>query len=286
MFFIGCELIATVERDLIRTGNGGSTPGVGGHAGGGGDGGDGGHGGVAPECTLANASTTCGSDAACASHDCVAGSCVVTNKAVGAPCSDGGVVCNAAGNCVDAHCMDAVVDADESDVDCGGSCPACANDKTCAKDGDCASGNCASGDPNTSTCKPCAASNDCPSNRYCDATTKACVNDKAQGVACADGAECVTASCADGVCCDTACDAGCSACSKAKDADVDVDGTCKAKVVTSGQDAGACDDTQGGCGAKCSCDALGGCKRALGAACAAGAECSSGFCTTNVCAAS
>ena len=36
-----------------------------------------------------------------------------------------------------ASCMDGVKDDGETDVDCGGSCPSCADGKSCAKDADC-----------------------------------------------------------------------------------------------------------------------------------------------------
>lgn len=65
---------------------------------------------------------------------------------------------DAATDAVDADAFDAAVCANgakdpvEADVDCGGACPTkCAEGKTCAVDGDCATGRCASG-----KCAPCA----------------------------------------------------------------------------------------------------------------------------------
>jgi alpha-tubulin suppressor-like RCC1 family protein len=86
---------------------------------------------------------------------------------------------------------------------------------------------------------------------------------KKLGDACSDAGECGSGFCADGVCCDTACDGACSACSTP--AGAMVDGTCLANAVKSGQDLGTCDDTNGGCGGACSCDAGGMCsKKPLG----------------------
>jgi hypothetical protein len=48
-------------------------------------------------------------------------------------------------------CADGVRNGDETDVDCGGTCPRCAVGKTCATRDDCASARCASG-----VCQTCA----------------------------------------------------------------------------------------------------------------------------------
>jgi hypothetical protein len=52
-------------------------------------------------------------------------------------------------------CMDGVKNGSESDVDCGGSCPRCANDLKCASQDDCASALCVSG-----VCKTCSLDSD------------------------------------------------------------------------------------------------------------------------------
>ncbi len=49
-----------------------------------------------------------------------------------------------AGDSRPGHCGNGVLDSDESDVDCGGSCGPCALGKTCANSTDCASGWCSS----------------------------------------------------------------------------------------------------------------------------------------------
>jgi hypothetical protein len=50
-----------------------------------------------------------------------------------------------AGVCGPAACINGVKDGTETDVDCGGPCPPCANGKTCAGNGDCLNGNCTGG---------------------------------------------------------------------------------------------------------------------------------------------
>lgn len=53
-------------------------------------------------------------------------------------------------------CQDGVRNGNETDVDCGGSCPRCATGKTCATRNDCASALCTNG-----VCQTCAAAADC-----------------------------------------------------------------------------------------------------------------------------
>jgi hypothetical protein len=53
-------------------------------------------------------------------------------------------------------CTDGLKNGDESDVDCGGSCPRCANSRTCRRDDDCVSGFCSSG-----VCLPCTDDGQC-----------------------------------------------------------------------------------------------------------------------------
>ena len=89
--------------------------------------------------------------------------CITVNRAVGVDCREnGGVVCDVTGTCNASHCADHVQDADETDVDCGGSCTQKCRDtapqQKCKVNGDCSSGIC-SGSP--LVCQPlsaCAAS--------------------------------------------------------------------------------------------------------------------------------
>ncbi len=100
---------------------------------------------MASDCT---APTTKCKTATC---DGTAHTCGTSNAAKGTTCNDnGGVVCDGSGACVTAHCADGVLDADETDVDCGGSCGANCKDtgpqQKCKVSGDCVSGVC-SGTP-------------------------------------------------------------------------------------------------------------------------------------------
>jgi formylglycine-generating enzyme required for sulfatase activity len=52
-------------------------------------------------------------------------------------------------------CANKTLDGDESDTDCGGSCPRCSSGRKCRDDGDCLSGNC---DSTTKRCALCPAS--------------------------------------------------------------------------------------------------------------------------------
>lgn len=54
------------------------------------------------------------------------------------------------------HCADGVKNDGESDVDCGGTCPRCADGKTCASRGDCANALCVA-----NTCASCVNAGDC-----------------------------------------------------------------------------------------------------------------------------
>jgi cysteine-rich repeat protein len=106
-------------------------------------------------------------DAPAAPRDCMAVACsdgvaVQTPVARDSACDDdGGLLCDGAGACVEctgaeqcadgvcvsgqcapAECDDEVHNGDESDLDCGGSCPSCALGDTCASSTDCTSNLC------------------------------------------------------------------------------------------------------------------------------------------------
>jgi hypothetical protein len=51
-----------------------------------------------------------------------------------------GTLTSACGRCANAHCQNGVKDAGESDVDCGGACPACSRGGLCASTSDCGDG--------------------------------------------------------------------------------------------------------------------------------------------------
>jgi len=81
--------------------------------------------------------------ATCGVSDGCGGICCDTACASDAQCPTG-FGCNAAGQCQlggpPANCSDGVKDGDETDVDCGGSCPACDVNHECGADTDCGSG--------------------------------------------------------------------------------------------------------------------------------------------------
>ncbi len=124
-------------------------------------------GGAGGAQSCASADDCPGTDSDCATRTCVDGSCGVDVAALGTSCDDGGgVVCNDAGDCVACNdggdctepgyvclgnscvppqCANGSIDGDESDIDCGGSCPACADGFMCNDGSDCQSASCADG---------------------------------------------------------------------------------------------------------------------------------------------
>ena len=134
-------------------------------------------------------------------------------------------------------------------------------------------------------CKVCTQSSQCDVAQYCDSTdAKACVDDKANGAACGDDAECPGGTCVDGVCCDKACEGACEACSEAKGATTN--GTCEVGAIKGSADTGSCDATNkaGMCDTlSCTCDAAGVCKSDLGATQADKTKCASGQSADGLC---
>jgi hypothetical protein len=170
---------------------------------------------------------------------------------VTSPACDDGQECQVASPLpLDVTCGDGLLNQDESDMDCGGSCQkACGLGASCRDDGDCESG---------SYCAPETASCEVP---RCTDGLK-------------NGAE-VLADCGGGTC------AGCppgSACALAIDCESAVcdAGLCAAATCTDGVKNQ--NETDLDCGGSCSpCD--------IGRACLAGANCQSFVCTAGLCAA-
>ena len=133
------------------------------------------------------------------------------------------------GKCVElspAHCSNKVKDDDETDVDCGGSCPTkCDIDKSCAKNSDCASGNCAA---NKCDHKSCTKDDECAT---VDKTATCFLVDSGKGycVSCSNGV-------LDGDETDTDCGGSCSTkCANGKKCLIDSDcanGTCSDSACT------------------------------------------------------
>lgn len=79
----------------------------------------------------------------CTSEVCTAGVPSHPNEPKGLDCNqNGGTLCNGAGACVAPACDDEIQNGNETDVDCGGVCGACADGRDCGVDTDCASGKC------------------------------------------------------------------------------------------------------------------------------------------------
>ncbi len=222
--FAGLTVLEIRDGGEGGAGGGTSTTATTSTTGGGGTGGSGG----GPECTEPS---KCGTDTTCQTFSCAAGKCGSANAVKGKPCvEDGGVLCDGAGKCVAATCMDGFENGDETDVDCGGSCSDCGEGKDCTDAPDCENGlYCAKPDGvPPGVCKPI----------------------KALGDGCLGAAECGANFCTDGVCCKVAaCIDGCWTCA------LSGNGTCAAHV---GKACGDVADDE--CTSPDSCDAQGICQ--------------------------
>ncbi len=218
----------------------------------------------------------CGVGAACVeATDCVDGAC------------DG-----ITGVCLMAACDDAVLNGDESDVDCGGSCETCADSRACDDAADCASGVCTGGVCQVPTCADSVANGD-ESDVDCGGSCGTCLDAQA----CNDATDCGNGVCTDNVCQAPTCSDGAR---NGVETDVDCGGLCVPCA-----DGGACNDWRECENGVCSdnvcqaptCDdgtRNGGetavdCGGSCGATCVAGdlcfesTDCNSGVCTDNVC---
>lgn len=236
-----CQIVSGAD-DIAFTGAGGSdASGVGGMTGTGGSTGEGGSAPVA-ECEL---SSDCpGVESDCLTRTCEDGVCGTQAVAANTACDDdGGQWCNGQGACVqcfgDGECnepvekcaidegqcvsaggADAMLNGDETGIDCGGSCLPCPVDQGCEQAADCTSGFCdtnagGGGGATTGQCKACGGNQDCSGNTWCDPTIDdgTCVPLRVQGDVCDDSGECASGHCVDGTCCEEACDGTCEACS-------------------------------------------------------------------------
>jgi hypothetical protein len=143
----------------------------------------------------------------CVTNTCDGHTCGTQNAAKGTPCFDnGGVVCDGNGTCIADHCSDGIVDADESDKDCGGkACAPCNQNYACNKDSDClskvctglcAAPSCIDGVQNQDeTDKDCGGSTcgQCPDQWHCSVNADCASND------CFGAAPGTCVSCSDGV---------------------------------------------------------------------------------------
>ncbi len=116
-------------------------------------------------------------------------------------------------------CLDKLLNGDETDVDCGGSCPACADDLACLQDTDCASGSC-----NGEVCVPATCDDEKPDGAETDVDCggpdcPVCV----EGELCLINKDCESGVCSDKVCAAAACD---DKVKNADETDVDCGGSC------------------------------------------------------------
>ena len=281
--------------------------------------------GMAPEhcdgmgaCVGCKMDSDCPGVGDCQQQHCDTGmmKCSPTNKASGTPCSsNGGKVCDDQGACV--HCVqdgdcngppeicvsktcmsscgDGKKDGNETDVDCGGACPRCADGKTCNDDADCVSQVCTNNkcampsctdgvqngtetdtDCGGNACPKCGTGKMCGNNGDCQSDVcngGVCIDQCSDGVK--DGME-TDVDCGGGTCGKCANGKMCSAGSDCTSGDCYHTGggagqkTCHANLcndgVKDGNETGV--DCGGPCAAKC----------ADGVGCLGDADCMNGFC--------
>ena len=123
---------------------------------------------------------------------CLDGACVACSTP--RDCVQG--VCTPEGQCAEAACDDTVKNGDESDTDCGGSCPPCPDLATCIVPGDCASLVCAGGFCEAPTCFDTTANGD---ETDVDCGGLSC-SPCAVGQKCLGPTDCASGACAAGLC--------------------------------------------------------------------------------------
>lgn len=101
------------------------------------------------------------------------------------------------------HCEDGTQSGDETDVDCGGSCPACAPGLSCQMDGDCSSGECSAG-VCASPPPSCDDGIENGAETDVDCGGPSC-GDCGVGAGCVDALDCATGRCRTGQCVTVAC---------------------------------------------------------------------------------
>ncbi len=112
------------------------------------------------------------------------------------PTPDGGFCLPADAGPYPVTCFNGQRDGDETDGDCGGSCPGCAPGKTCAKNDDCASGLC-----QANACLPPPCANGVRDGDEADVDCGgSCAARCANGAHCAGPADCVSGFCVAGAC--------------------------------------------------------------------------------------
>lgn len=144
-----------------------------------------------------------------------------------------------------ASCNNSMLDADETDLDCGNNCPPCADGLNCSENFDCMSGFCFNG-----TCKAAACDDLVHNGQESDVDCGGICLPCRIGKMCKTGDDCESGNCVNGLCSEP------DPCTNG-----DLDGT----------------ESDVDCGGSCpyKCD--------LGKTCFEGGDCSSGLCENNVC---
>ena len=194
-----------------------------------------------PLCNVCSEGKACKTASDCESTKCVNSICVAQD-CLDVGCPDGEVCNRATGNCF--SCIDHVQTGDETDIDCGGSCPTkCTEGQTCLVGTDCDSNQCVEG---VCARQPCTVIG-CSDGYRCNSVTGTCYacddnikNGNETDVdcggswcgACDAGQTCNT----DSDCATNACDSKtkiCVSCSdnikNGKETDVDCGGACENK---------------------------------------------------------
>jgi hypothetical protein len=184
--------------------------------------------------------TTCGSVDCPSGQVCMSNACV-PSECVGVICPSG-LICSA-GVCSRDTCSDGVKDGTETDVDCGGICPACVTGGGCTAATNCVSLVCSSGKCAAPACDD-HVRNGNEGDVDCGGSCPPC----ADGLRCTSGMQCADGSCSMGTCAAPSCTDGVK---NGNETDVDCGGSC----------------------GKCS----------NGSGCTAGADCTSGLCNMNKC---
>jgi hypothetical protein len=196
-----------------------------------------------------------------AGQGCLGGSCVPTScggmqcpsgqLCVNGACADAscfGVICPSGqscvmGACAAGHCTDGMKDADETDVDCGGSCPTkCKPAQGCTTGTDCASGSCVG-----SMCAQAAGCSDGKrdgSETDIDCGGADCSLRCSVGQGCLQDTDCTSGTCSSGVCAGPSCSDGKK---NGTETDVDCGGACSLKCAQGQHCSLPADCTTGSC---------------------------------------
>jgi hypothetical protein len=170
-----------------------------------------------------------------------------------------GQACSAGADCISTYCVDGVC--------CGASCTGVCQACTLTKKGSGADGTCGNIAVSTDPDSECFGALSCNGSGACALL--------ANGLACTNNAECLSAYCIDGYCCSSACNSLCQACSAVKK-NSGANGTCG--NIASGTDPDSECPGATLCSGSATCSLF-----SNGVACTQNGECLSGSCVDGVC---